>query len=89
MPVAISTSMIGNAGSVSSVLSDALGTLTSSEAVHAVAFNPFEWAASLVAFGGKKSIVGKKPVSVLCLLMSFKQYLLNNLARDVRNWPTA
>jgi len=57
MPVAISTSMIGGAGVVSSVPSDALGTLPSSEAVHAVAFNPFEWAASLVAFGGKKSIV--------------------------------
>ena len=61
MPVAVSTSLI--AGSVSSSSSsipkDCLGTLPASESVHAVAFNPFEWAAGLVAYGGKKSIIGE------------------------------
>jgi len=61
MPVAVSTTLIGGSGggvsAASSVPKDCLGTLPSSESVHAVAFNPFEWAASLVAFGGRKSII--------------------------------
>ena len=59
MPVPTSTSFFGGTGSGPSTPKDALGFLTASEPIHAVAFNPFEWSASLVAFGGKKSIVGK------------------------------
>lgn len=57
MPVATSTSFFGGSGSGPLTPKDALGLLPASEPIHAVAFNPFEWAASLVAFGGKKSIV--------------------------------
>jgi len=60
MPVAVSSTLIGGnvASSITtSVPKDCLGTLPSSESVHAVAFNPFEWAAGLVAYGGKKSII--------------------------------
>jgi len=60
MPVAVSTSLIAgsvSSSSSSSIPKDCLGTLPASESVHAVAFNPFEWAAGLVAYGGKKSII--------------------------------
>ena len=61
MPVPMSESFVGagSASASSAAPKDALGFLPASESLHAVAFNPFEWAASLVAFGGKKSIVGK------------------------------
>lgn len=57
MPVPTSTSFFGSSRGESSAPKDAFGFLPASEPIHAVALNPFEWAASLVAFGGRKSIV--------------------------------
>jgi len=50
-------SFFSGTGSGSTTPKDAFGFLPASEPIHAVAFNPFEWSATLVAFGGKKSIV--------------------------------
>ena len=59
MPVPTSMSFFSGTGSGSTTPKDAFGFLPASEPIHAVAFNPFEWSATLVAFGGKKSIVGE------------------------------